>query len=114
MAELSRRTKDVLTLQRIGAYEVGERMIGPDEAVVLAGALGTRPAYLMAVDDYQHPYSRQEELLIRNWRALPERERVEVFNDLEVRALQHRAPASDRTVAKHYGTANRVRRKAKG
>lgn len=95
LTELSRRTKDVLSHTRISNYETGYRMPGPSEAVILGSALGKRAAYLMAVDDVQLPISSQEETLIRNWRSLPENERMDYFRTLEARSLLYRDAVRD-------------------
>jgi transcriptional regulator with XRE-family HTH domain len=100
LTDLSLRTKEVLSRTRIQNYESGQRMVGPSEAVILAHALSSRPAYIMAVDDTQLPISQQEEKLIRNWRALPENKRMAHFRTIETEALQFRDPAPDMTVAR--------------
>lgn len=101
LSDVARKTGDILTLKRINAYENGDRMPGPAEAVILAKALGQRPAYLMAVDDIQLAISQQEEELIRNWRTLAERERMDFFRKVQMAALQARDPVQDQTVEKH-------------
>ncbi len=73
LKDLSLRTGDILDLKRINAYENGVRMPRPPEAAILAKALGVRPAYLMALED------EVEEHLLRNWRTLSERERMDVY-----------------------------------
>lgn len=93
--ELSRRTGDVLSLKRISNYESGLRMPGPQEAVILAKAFGARPAYIMAVDDIQTPISAIEEKLVKNWRTLNERDRMDVYRHVETLSLQNRDPAAD-------------------
>lgn len=98
LATLSQKTGDLLSLQRIGAYEVGDRMPGPSEAVILAKALGSRPAYIMAVDDIQTPITQQEEALVRNWRKLAERDRMEVYRHVGSMALQAADPVPDSRV----------------
>jgi transcriptional regulator with XRE-family HTH domain len=117
-AELARETGDLLSDTRIGNYEVGFRMPGPSEVVILGHALGVKPSYLMALDDSQVQISPQEEALIRNWRTLSEKERMEVFRSLETKALQSRDPVSDRRVAQSLGATPNTpkkpaRRKAK-
>lgn len=97
LAQLARETDDVLTLKRINAYENGDRMPGPSEAVVLSKALKVRPSYLLAVDDTQIPILPIEEKLIRNWRTLNERDRMDVFRRVEALSLQNRDPAPDRS-----------------
>lgn len=113
LQDLERRTGDVLSYQRIAAYETGERMPGPSETVILSKALGVRPAYLMALDDTQIPISSQEEALIRNWRTLPERERMSYFRTLQTLALQYRDPVSDEAVERHLGSLTKQTEKRK-
>lgn len=101
--ELSRRTDDLISLKCISHYENGRRMIGPEEAVILAKALGKRTAFLMAIDDVQLPISLQEETLIRNWRTLSERERMQVFRRVEALSMASRDPVSDQRVEQTFG-----------
>jgi transcriptional regulator with XRE-family HTH domain len=101
LSELSLKTDDKIGLKRISSYENGDRMIGPQEAVILAKALEVRPAYLMAVDDTQMPITPQEEALVRNWRTLSEKDRMEVFRRVQTMALQSRDPVQDATVQRH-------------
>lgn len=117
LADLSRQTGDVLSLKRINAYENGDRMPGPSEAAVLGKALGEKPSYLMGLDDSQVQMNKLEESLVRNWRALSEKDRMEFFRKLETAALQNRDPVSDarthRATGKAPGSAptpKRVRR----
>lgn len=105
LKDLSLKTKDLLSINRISNYETGERMPGPAEAVILAKAFGVRPAYIMAVDDTQTIISAQEEAMIRNWRTLPERDRMEYFRRLQALALTYRDPAQDLTVERALGPA---------
>lgn len=100
LEDLSRETGDVLTLKRISAYENGDRMPGPSEVVILGKALGVKPAYLMALDDTDLQLTRTEEALIRNWRTLSERQRMDYFRDLEGKAMLARDPVSDARVEK--------------
>lgn len=104
-AELARETGDLLSDTRIGNYEVGFRMPGPAEVVILGRALGVKPSYLMALEDSQVQITPQEEALIRNWRTLSERDRMDVFRSLETKALQNRDPVADHKVAKTIGPA---------
>ncbi len=103
LEQLSRETRDVLSFQRIGAYESGDRMPGPAEAVILAKALQVRPAYLLAVEDTQIPLSAQEEELVKNWRTLNERDRMAFFRQVEMAALQNRDPAPSQKVKATFG-----------
>lgn len=104
-AELARETGDLLSDTRIGNYEVGFRMPGPAEIVILGRALGVKPSYLMALEDSQVQITPKEEALIRNWRTLSERDRMAVFRDLETKAMQNRDPVPDHEVARTMGSA---------
>jgi transcriptional regulator with XRE-family HTH domain len=95
LEDLARRTGDTISLKRISSYELGERMPRPAEAVILAKALGVRAAYLMALDDIELPITTQEEALLRNWRTLAERDRMETFRHVEAMAMASRDPLPD-------------------
>lgn len=101
LVDLSQRTGGVLSLQRINAYENGDRMPSQAEAVILSKALGKSAAYLMALTDSETPMNTVEEKLLRNWRTLNEREKMEVFRHVEALAMASRDPVQDRVVARH-------------
>lgn len=113
LAELSRRTKDVLSRKRIQNYEAGVRTPGPAEAVILAKALGTRPAYIMAIDDVQTPITSQEESMVKFWRKLSEKDRMSYYRQLETLAMQNADPAADDRVARAVGKPPEVATKKK-
>lgn len=92
LEELSRRTGGKLSKSRIGNYEQGLRMPGPLEANTLAAALGVDAAYLMCL---QTVFTAKAIELMRNWEALPEKERLEYFRRIEVLALAYRQPVPD-------------------
>ena len=108
LAELSTKTGDLLSPTRISNYETGERLLGQQEAVILAKALGTRAAYLLAVDDIQTPITPQEEAMIKNWRTLAERDRMDVFRHVQALALQSRDPAVDMPGAILHAASDRM------
>lgn len=105
LKELAAKTNGKLDPNRISNYETGFRMPKPAEIVTLAKALGKRPAYMMCLEDAQLPITPQEETLIRNWRALPENERMDWFRKIDARAMTYRDPAPDHRVAKSLGKA---------
>lgn len=107
LRELEAKTPGI-DLKRINAYENGDRMPRQSEAVILGHALGKRAAWIMAVDDVQLPISLQEEALIRSWRTLPERERMEIFRKVETLAMAYRDPVSDQTVETHFPAPRKV------
>ena len=92
LEELSRRTGGKLSKSRIGNYEQGLRMPGPLEANTLAAALGVDAAYLMCL---QTVFTAKAIELMRNWEALPEKDRMEYYRRIEVLALAYRQPVAD-------------------
>jgi transcriptional regulator with XRE-family HTH domain len=103
LRNLAESTDNIVSISRLNNYEHGTRMLGPAEAVLLGKALGKRPAYFLGVDDVQLPISTLEEELIRNWRALPENERMALARKLEAQALRYRDPVADDVVERHLG-----------
>lgn len=101
LRELAEATDNVVSISRLNNYEHGARMPGPAEAVLLGKALGKRPAYFLGVDDVQLPITAIEEDLIRNWRALPENERMAMARQLEVTAMRYRDPVQNQKVEQH-------------
>lgn len=89
---LSKRTDGKLSKSRIGNYEQGLRMPGPAEANTLAAALGVDAAHLLCL---QRVFTDQAIELIRNWQALPERDRMDYFRRISVLALAYREPVPD-------------------
>ena len=113
LLELSAATGDLLLPNRISNYETGFRMPKPQEIVTLAKALGVRPAYMMALEDIQIPITPQEERFIKNWRTLPERERMSFYRKVEQLAMAYRDPVSDQEVEKSLGSPE-IRNDTKG
>lgn len=101
LRKLAEATDNIVSISRLNNYEHGTRMPGPAEAVLLGEALGIRPAYFLGVDDVQIPITPAEEALVRNWRALPENERMDVFRQLEVKAMRYRDPVQNQIVERH-------------
>ena len=111
LEQLSARTDGKLSPNRISNYETGFRMPKPQEIVTLAKALHRRPAYLMALEDNQLPISPLEEKLVKNWRTLPEGERMQHFRTIEALAMTYRDAVPDQTVEKSLGKPDKKRRK---
>ena len=89
---LAQETGGKLSKSRIGNYEQGTRMPGPQEANTLASALGVDAAHLMCL---QTIFTSKAIELMRNWEALPEKDRMEYFRRIEVLALAYREPVPD-------------------
>lgn len=92
LQDLSQATKPPLSKSRIGNYEQGKRMPGPAEANTLAAALGVDAAWLMCL---QQVFTSQAIEMMRNFMALPERDRNDYFRRIEVLALAYREPVPD-------------------
>lgn len=92
--QLSRDTGGLLSGSRISNYEQGLRYPGPEEILKLAGALGESAAYLMCLDS-GGDVNEEEQKLLRNWRALPEKDRKDYARRIETVALMYREPLPD-------------------
>ncbi len=81
----------------LGNYEAGLRLPPPWEVQKLANALEVRASFLLCLDEGQIVLKPEEEALLRYWRALPENERTEMANAIEVRALVYMNAAAEPT-----------------
>lgn len=114
LRELAERTDNIVSISRLNNYEHGTRMPGQAEAVLLGEALGKRPAYLLGVDDVQIPITPVEEALIKNWRTLPENERMALFRKVEVQAIRYRDAVQDAAVERHLPKVATAKRRKIG
>ena len=99
LEQLSKATGGVLSKSRIGNYEQALRMPGPFEADILAQALGVDPAYLLCL---QQVFTIQAIQLMRNFMALPEKDRNDYFRRIEVLALAYRQPVPDEKLGPNW------------
>lgn len=99
LEELSRKTGGKLSKSRIGNYEQGLRMPGPAEANTLAEVLGVDAAYLLCL---QRVFTDQAIDLMRNWQALPEKDRLDYFRRIEVLALAYRQAVPDERLGDNW------------
>lgn len=93
--ELSRRIGGTLSVSRLSNYEQGTRMVGVREAMALYSVLGVTPAHLLCVDIEEGEMTPQETRLLRDFRALPERDRNEYSRRIEVLAMAYKEPVPD-------------------
>lgn len=100
LEELSRRTGGALSTSRLGNYEQGTRMLGVRESLALGAVLSVQPAHLLCVDGENEDMTTQEIDLLRNYRALPERDRNDYSRRLEVLAMAYREPVPDERLSK--------------
>jgi hypothetical protein len=70
-------------------------MIGVKEALALHSVLGVQPSHLLCVDVGDEEMTPQENELLRNFRALPERDRNDYSRRIEVLAMAYKEPVPD-------------------
>lgn len=70
-------------------------MLGIEEAILLYPVLGVSPAHLLCADEVEGDMTAQEQELLRNFRALPERDRNDYARRIGVLALAYREPVPD-------------------
>lgn len=95
LEELSARVGKLLSASRLSNYEQGLRMIGVQEALALYPHLGVEPSYLLCVDVGEDDLTAQENELLRNFRALPEKDRNDYSRRIEALSLVYREPVPD-------------------
>lgn len=110
LAELATRTKGRLSKSRIGNYEQGTRMPGPEEANILAAALGVDAAFLMCL---QQVFTHQAIELMRNFMALPEKDRNDYFRRIQALALVYREPVPDEKLSPGWDATSKIRKAVK-
>jgi transcriptional regulator with XRE-family HTH domain len=95
LAKLSQLLDGLLSPSRISNYEQGTRGFTIKEAKALGRVLGVDPAYLLCADTEDEDMTPQERDLMRNFRALPEKDRNEYSRRIEVLAMAYREPVPD-------------------
>lgn len=93
-AAFSAMTRGLLSPSRISNYANGIRMPGPKEANIMANALACDAAWLMCL---QLEMNKEELDLLRNFRALPEKDRKSYYRRIEVLSMAYREPTPDET-----------------
>ena len=94
LGEVSRDTDGLLSGSRISNYEQGLRYPGPEEILKLAAVLGESAAYLMCLDSGED-VNEEEQKLLRNWRALPEKDRNDYARRIASMALIYKDAMPD-------------------
>jgi transcriptional regulator with XRE-family HTH domain len=98
-----------LSKSRLSNYEQGLKLLGPDVAEILAATYGVPSSYILCLEgDEMVLFDRAEQDLIRNWRALPERDRAEYVRRIAGLAAAYKDPVPDERVAKHIPPAPAV------
>jgi transcriptional regulator with XRE-family HTH domain len=115
LASLSELTKGVFSPSRLGNYEQGIRMMGTEEALALAPLLGVNASFLLCVEEEKKEgeMTAQEEELLRNFRALPERDRADYARRISVLALAYKEPVPDEKLSPNWASPESLRSAAK-
>lgn len=95
LAQLSDKTGGLLSTSRLGNYEQGTRWLGVPEALALGTVLGVKASHLLCVDGDEGDMTPQETKLLRDFRALPERDRNHYARRIEVLAMAYKEPVPD-------------------
>jgi len=106
---LSKALRGVLSASRIGNYEQGTRQLGTEEALALAVPLDVEPAYLLCVEAGDE-MTKQENELLRDFRALPENERSAYARRISVLAMAYREPVPDEKLSPAWSAKGKARR----
>lgn len=112
--ELSKRLDGILSPSRLSNYEQGIRMLGVKEALAVGPLLGVEPAYLLCADAGDGEMTTQEAQLLRDFRALPEKDRNEYSRRIGALALVYREPVPDERLSLEVrrGPRAKVRQKS--
>ena len=100
LEELSKAVHGFLSPSRLSNYEQGIRSLGIKESLALSKVLGVNASYLLCLDEEVGEMTSQENELLRNFRALPERDRNEYSRRIEVLAMAYREPVPDERLSK--------------
>ena len=104
LSELERATNSRLQKSRLSHYELGRRLPGPAEALVLAEVFKVTAAYLLCLDDAM-PLSDTERGLLSDFRVLPEDQRMAYARRIHALAQAYRDPVPDEHVAQYIKPA---------
>lgn len=104
LTDLEKKTGSKLLKSRLSNYEQGTRLPGPAEALVLGEAFKVTASYILCLDD-EMPLSPIERDLLRDFRALPEDQRMAYVRRIHQLAQVYRDPVPDERVAQHIKPA---------
>lgn len=99
---LSALTGGILSASRISNYEQGLREPKTREIRILSAALGCSPAHLLLFDE---DMTRDEIDLLRNYRALPEKDRKDYSRRIAAVATIYKEPVADEKLIDWQTTA---------
>jgi transcriptional regulator with XRE-family HTH domain len=101
--DVDRETQGRITRSALGNYESGSRLPGIEEAQILGKLYNVPAFYILCLEEDTDvvlidPTERQ---LMRDFRALPERDRMDYVRRIGALAVAYRDPVPDEKVAKH-------------
>lgn len=105
---LSKVLRGALSPSRLGNYEQGTRAMGTEEALALAPVLDVEPGFLLCVEGGGE-MTKQELELLRDFRALPEKDRNEYQRRISVLAMAYREPVPDEKLGAAWDARTKVR-----
>lgn len=85
LAEVSKLTHGMLSPSRLGNYELGKRLLKPQEAKILASVLDAKAAHLMCLEGEEMTVTEYE--LITNFRILNKLEQGNYSKRIAARAV---------------------------
>jgi transcriptional regulator with XRE-family HTH domain len=101
--DVDRETRGRITRSALGNYESGTRLPGIEEAQILGKLYDVPAFYILCLEEDTDvvlidPIERQ---LMRDFRALPERDRMDYVRRIGALAVAYRDPVPDEKAAKH-------------
>jgi len=111
LESLSKALRGALSASRIGNYEQGIRQLGTEEALVLAPVLDVEPAFLLCAEGGDE-MTKQENDLLRDFRALPEKDRNAYARRISVLAMAYKEPVPDERLSPEWD-ASKVKTRQK-
>lgn len=109
---LSAAVRGVLSPSRLGNYEQGTRAMGTEEALALAPALDVEPGFLLCVEGGGE-MTKQELELLRDFRALPEKDRNAYVRRISVLAMAYREPVPDEKLSPAWDASKKANTRQK-
>jgi len=110
--ESSKRMNGVISASRLGNYEQGTREPPLAQFARLAELYGVAMAWLVGAGALRSALSQEEIALVKDFRVLPERIRVELKRKIHVAAMTEKAPVDPQYAAPAKPAATQ-RRKAR-
>lgn len=109
---LSAAVRGVLSPSRLGNYEQGTRAMGTEEALALGPVLDVEPGFLLCVEGGGE-MTKQELELLRDFRALPEKDRNAYVRRISVLAMAYREPVPDEKLSPAWDASKKVNSRQK-